>query len=282
MGRQVEEERKDLSDAELGDTGRVDGFDKKKFPKYVLTPGDPDRIHVMAQQWDSAEEFVLGRGHRAATGVYKGVDIAAYSSGVGGPSMEPVLTDLAALGVHTIIRVGTTGALQDGMNCGELVINEASVRMDGTSRLYVRDEFPAAASYEATLALVEACDLTGLRCHVGIGATAGSFFAGQGRASFGGYKRSGTDEMVTDLQQANVLNFEMEAAALFTLSRLFGIRSGAVCAIVANRVTGEWAEEDGIENACLAGAEAVRLLHTWDQKKLAAGKRYFHPGLMRE
>ena len=70
MGRQVEEERKDLSDAELGDTGRVDGFDKKKFPKYVLTPGDPDRIHVMAQQWDSAEEFVLGRGHRAATGVY--------------------------------------------------------------------------------------------------------------------------------------------------------------------------------------------------------------------
>ena len=234
----------------------------------------------MASQWDTAEEFVLGRGHRAAIGVYKGVEIAAYSSGVGGPSLEPILTDLAALGVHTIIRVGTTGALQDGMDCGDLVINEASVRMDGTSRLYVRDEYPAAASFEATLALVQACEQSTLPYHVGIGATAGSFFAGQGRASFGGYKRSGTDEMVTDLQQAKVLNFEMEAAALFTLCRLFGLRSGAVCAIVANRVTGEWAEKGGVERACLAGAEAVGLLHEWDQKKKAAGKKYFFPGLL--
>jgi len=110
-----------------------------------------------------------------------------------------------------------------------------------------------------TAALVEACRALGYRHHVGIGATTASFFAGQGRPGYGGFKTAASEHLLDELRQARVLNLEMEAAALFTLCRLFGLRSGAICTVVANRATGEW-RVSGEERACLAAAEAVRRL----------------------
>ena len=279
MVRKVEKEREGLSDAEIGHS-LLKQFVDMDFGKYVLVPGDPGRVSVMASQWDEAKEYHLERGFHCAIGVYKGAKITACSSGIGGPSLEHVLTEMAALGAHTFIRVGTTGALQEGIYNGDLVIDEASVRMDGTSNLYVRNEYPAAASYEVTLALIQACEIHDIPYHVGIGATTASFYRGQGRTSFGGYKPSGTEEIFTDMQKAGVLNFEMESAALLTLCRLFGLRAGMVASIIAQRVTGIWDDAGGVERGCRAGAEAVRLLTEWDEKKAKAGKKYFFPGLL--
>ena len=280
MPVKADEARSGLSAAEVGRAGRLDKFENIKLPKYVLVPGDPDRVTLMASQWDQANEYQLPRGFRAAVGIYKGVEIAAYSSMMGAPSMELTINDLAVLGAHTLIRVGTTGSLRENIHNGELIINDASVRIDGTTHLYVRNEYPAAASYEVTMALVEASERLGFTYHVGIGATAGSFFAGQGRVSFGGYKQPEIDELLPYMQKANVLNFEMEAATLLTLSRLFGLRAGAVCSVIANRVTGEWADQGGVERACWVGAEAVWLLTEWDKKKAQAGKKNMYPGLL--
>lgn len=278
MSSKIDVKRADLPASELG---HIDPGAPEHVPGYVLLPGDPNRIALMRSQWEEgAAEYALSRAHRAAVGRYKGAEIGAWSTGVGGPSAECVLTDLVSAGAHTFIRVGTTGALREGIRPGDIIINDSNVRLDGTSRLYVRDEYPASASYEVVLALVQACERLGLTYHVGTGCTCASFYAGQCRTSYDGYRPSWLDDTFRDLQQANVLNFEMEGATVTTLSRLFGKRAGMCAAVVANRVTGEWDETpEGEYNACLVGAEALSILASWDALKAEKGKRYYFPAL---
>ena len=278
MNKQVELARADLKASE---TGHVDQAAPERAPGYVLLPGDPNRVEKMAAQWDGDTQFYnLSRGQRAAVGAYRGAELGAWSTGIGGACTECVLTDLAARGTHTFIRVGTTGAIQEDVHIGDIIINDSNVRLDGTSRLYVRDEYPAAASYEVVLALVQACENLGLRYHVGTGCTCASFYTGQCRTSYNGYRPSHLDSLFADLRQAGVLNFEMEGATVTTLSRIFGKRAGMCASVVAQRITGEWDETpEGERNACLAGAEAIRILTEWDRKKAKQGKRYYFPGL---
>ncbi|MDR1894427.1 MAG: nucleoside phosphorylase [Spirochaetales bacterium] len=251
------------------------------LPGYALIPGDPNRIRLMVSQWDpGAKEYEFSRRYAGAIGRYKDVPISAFSTGIGAPSTEWVLNGLAANKVHTFIRVGTTGTLQKNIKTGDLIINDAAVRMDGTSNLYVRPEYPAAASYEVTLALIQAAENLGFRYHLGVGYTAGSFFTGQCRTLYNGYRPAALDAEFSDMQQARVLNFEMEAAAVFTLARLLGARSGMCAAVVAHRITGEWdSGGEGEKKACLAAAEAVRIISGWDLKKKKAKKAYYFPGL---
>jgi len=210
-----------LTDAELGPK-LLARFAQGDLGRFLLFPGDPDRIPLVSRLWESVEAFALDRGYRGARGSFRGIRVATLSSGIGGPSLEVLMVEAAALGVDTIIRVGTTGALQGGLRCGDLIINDAAVRLDGTSASYVRPEFPAAASFQVTSALVEAARREGATHHVGIGATTASFYAGQDRPSFKSFRSQQTAGLLDEMRHAGVLNFEMEAATLFTLARLFG------------------------------------------------------------
>jgi uridine phosphorylase len=87
------------------------------------------------------------------------------------------------------------------------------------------------------------------------------------------------DNIVVDLQAAKVLNFEMECATLFTLASLFGLRSGAVCAVFANRETDEFLVA-GEDEACHTASEAVKVLQEWDNQAQALGKTRWYPGLI--
>jgi uridine phosphorylase len=69
-----------------------------------------------------------------------------------------------------------------------------------------------------------------------------------------------TAGLLEEMRRAGVLNFEMEAATLFTLARLFGLRAGAVCSVIAHRITGEWNDAGGMERACRVANHAVALL----------------------
>jgi uridine phosphorylase len=253
--------------SETGDRTRLRALAVLKLPRYVLVPGDPDRVRLMAEQWNGSRILDLPRGYRAAVGTYKGVRIGAMSSGIGAPSLEIIVSDLARLGVDTMIRVGTTGTLRRDIGTGSLVINDAAVRLDGTTNFYVRPEYPAAASYEVTLALVDAASAAKASHRVGVGATVGSFLAGQGRPGVGGYRSPEGRRIFEEMKAAGVLNFEMETASLLTLARLYGLRAGSVCSVIANRVTGKWGDQGGIARACLVGAEAVLRLSTWDRRK---------------
>lgn len=273
-----------LTAAEIGGTDRKDDFVVPGMGSYVLLPGDPARIDTMTTQWDegSTKTFDLRRGHRSAIGTYKGAQISAFSTGVGGASLETRLGTLAEGGINTFIRVGTCGTIREDIQVGDIIINDSCVRLDGTSRLYVRDEYPAVADPVVTMALMQACENLGLTYHVGTGCTCASFYCGQCRPSYGGYKPSYLDAMFEDMRQARVLNFEMEAATLLTLGRIYGVRTGMCAAVVAQRITGEWNEKGGLdERACLVGAEAIRILRDWDARREAVGQKYFTPSLMK-
>ncbi len=248
---------------------------------YLLVPGDPERVPKIARHWDDAREVAYHREFRSFTGKYKGVSVSATSSGIGPSCMAIVVNEAADVGVDTFIRVGSTGAIQGNIDCGELVISSAAVRLDGASQSYVMPEYPAVASYDVLLALIEAAERLGVRYHVGVTATTSDFYAGQSRPTHRGHQQSRSEALIRDLEAANVLNFEMECATLFVLSSLFSLRAGAVCAVFANRQTGRFEPGAG-EEACIRVAnEAVAILADWDGKRKLAGRRWLYPGLLR-
>jgi len=230
--------------------------------KYLLVPGDPGRIPKIVRYWDSAREVSSHREFRAFTGVYKGVPISALSSGIGPACMSIVVNEARLVGAETFIRVGSCGAIQNYIECGDLVILTAAVRLDKTSECYVPVEYPAVANYDVVQALIQACEELGLRYHVGIGCTTCDFYAGQQRLT----KHMQTQNLIETLRKANVLIFEMEAATLFVLTSLYKLRSGAICAVYANRIKNEFKPGAGEENCIKAANEAVKILNEQDKR----------------
>ncbi|MEM2099464.1 MAG: nucleoside phosphorylase [Candidatus Bathyarchaeia archaeon] len=246
---------------------------------YLLVPGDPDRVAKIASFWDSAREVSCHREFRSFTGKYKGVPISALSSGIGPACMAIVVNETSQVGVHTFIRVGSSGAIQENVKCGDVVISSGAVRLDYTSNCYAMPEYPAAANYEVLLALIEAAENLGVgNYHVGVTATTADFYAGQNRP----VRRCPTitENIIPTLQKAGILNFEMETATLYTLASLFGLRAGAICAVYANRCTNEFKPGAGEENAIKVANEAIKILHDWDAKKRKRKKKWFYPSLI--
>ncbi len=240
--------------------------------KSVLIPGDPQRVERISSLWDSNREVAMHRQFVTHTGKYKGADISACSTGIGGPGTAIVIEELANVGADTFLRVGSCATLKEDIEIGDLIISTAAVRLDGTSKQYVRPEYPASASYEVVLAFVEAAETLGLTYHLGISASTDSFYLGQSRPGFGGYTQSMSETLIEDLTRANVANFEMEAATLFTLGNIFGFRTGAACAVYANRVRDEF-EVKGELDVIKCGNEAVKILADMDKEKV--GKKYW-------
>jgi uridine phosphorylase len=247
--------------------------------KYVLLPGDPERVDMAAGFWDESRQIANYREHRTFSGTLSGIPITCCSTGAGGGSTSSAFEELAALGGDTFIRVGTTGAIQEHINCGDLIITSAAVRHDGTSDLYVDPAYPAAAHYEITAALVQAAEELGYPYHVGITCSTSSWYCGQGRSGFQGFRQSFFENKVEDLTKAGVLNFEMEAATIFTLSGLYGLRAGSVCTVIANRITDTF-QYGGIEKSIQTANRAVEILSHWDQAKQQKNKKYWYPSLL--
>ena len=254
----------DLANGELGPT--------------VLLPGDPFRVPSLAEAWETREEVSHHREYRSMRGTYRGVMMSACSTGIGGPSTEIAVNELATIGCTTFLRLGTTGGLQEHIRVGDIVISTASIRWDGASTSYAPPEYPAAASYEVTIALTEACERLDLPYHLGVSASVGSFYAAQSRPSFGGYPGMDPDRVET-LRTMGVLNFEMEAATVFTLCLLFGLRGGAACVVIADRFRNEFMPEGADAILAKIGAEATANLAEMDEARAITGRRWFVPSL---
>jgi len=251
------------------------GIKPGEIPPYVLLPGDPKRVDIIASLLSNPREIAYVRQYKTIVGTYKGVEVAATSTGIGCPATEIAVIELYYVGARTLIRVGSTGSLHENVKIGDLVISLGAVRLDGASRNYARIEYPAVADLEVTLALIKAADSLGYRYHVGITASSDSFYAGQER-KIDGFLPRHMEGLINELKQLKVLNFEMEASTLFVLSRILGLRAGAVCVVFANRVTNEFIspeEKKSAEKAvCHVGCEAVKILKEWDDEK-AKGNR---------
>ncbi len=251
---------------------------------YILLPGDPDLTPRIAALFDDVE---LERRHRefvSATGRYKGERVSVVSTGIGTDNVEIVVAEILALVERpTFIRVGSCGVLQPEIELGDLVISSGAVRLESTTSYFVHDGYPAIADYEAVVALVEAAEKLGHRCHVGITATAPGFYGAQGRPIPQLPIRY--PDLAEEMARQRVLNFEMEASALLVLSSLAGCRAGVVCTAYAQRNTGRFVEgedRDRAERACLeTGLEALVLLAEMDRQRKAAAAERWRPSLAR-
>lgn len=232
-----------------------------RLPRCVLVPGDPGRVPLIGKVWDAYEEISFAREFRLGRGRAHAADIAACSTGIGGPSTEIAVLELAEAGADTFIRVGTCGALQEHIAPGDLVIQHGAVRLTGTVDAYVGREYPSVADIAVTNALVAASEELGYRYHLGLTASVDSFYGGQGNAVPGGHKLTDLDGPAEYLRSRRVATFEMEAATLFVLGSLFGFRTGSICAVGSNRVTKERrdAEEAVVAASRVASLAAAKL-----------------------
>ncbi len=244
----------------------------------VLLPGDPGRVETILDCWDDGEVMADHREYRTATGTTDGAPISVTSTGIGSPGAAIAVEELARVGADTLLRVGSCGAIQPETDVGDLIITAGAVRQEGTSDEYIREDYPAVADHAVVAALAAAAEELGYDYHVGLTASTDSFYAGQSREGFGGYRGRGSEEMVEELKRANVLNFEMEASAILTLANIYGLRAGAVCTVYADRTTGEF-EVTGEQRAAKTASRAVSLLAEMDEQVADSDASEWHAKL---
>ncbi|HYO42526.1 MAG TPA: nucleoside phosphorylase [Candidatus Limnocylindrales bacterium] len=258
------------------------GLGPGELADYILLPGDQDRVARVASRFDSVERTHRHREFASATGLYRGQRVSCVSTGIGTDNVEIVIAEILAITERpTFIRIGSCGALQPGMELGDLVISTGSVRLETTTAWFVHEGYPAVAHYEAVLALVEAAEGLGLKHHLGITATAPGFYGAQGRPIPQLPIRY--PDLADEMARQGVLNFEMEASAVLVLAGLGGCRAGVVCAVYANRRTGAFVEGDIKDKAEAAaidtGLESLRVLAELDRQKALAGAARWRPSL---
>ncbi len=191
----------------------------------ALVPGDPGRVDRIASHCDHAETVAENREYKLVNATYADRELTICSTGIGCPSAAIALEELAAVGVETVIRVGTTGALQAALEIGDMVVATGAAKNEGTTKRYESVEYPAVPDYHTLSALVDAAEANDETVHVGPIATDDAFYAE-------------TEAYVADWEAANLLAVEMEAAAIFSLARRKGLAAGAICTVDGNLVKG--------------------------------------------
>jgi uridine phosphorylase len=245
---------------------------------YVLLPGDPGRVEVVASFWDKAEKIAHNREYVTYTGIYKGAPISCTSTGIGCPSTAIAMEELARVGAKTFIRIGTCGTFQEHIEVGDIAIFDSAMRSDGASRKYAPVEYPAVAHHEVVQASIKAGRELNYPYHVGTTRSSDAFYAGHSEpgSSFNDYWQSNWRDVMEDLQRLNVIAAEMEASAIFVLARLWGLRAGGISVVVDNVFDiaddhGHFdpqiafqAGEDNIKKLGKLGSEIVHILHESD------------------
>ncbi|MDO4501075.1 MAG: nucleoside phosphorylase [Erysipelotrichaceae bacterium] len=197
--------------------------------KYAILPGDPKRIDLIKTFLDDPKELMYNREFRSVEGTYKGIKVIAMSTGMGSSSISIAVEELAHLGVHTMIRVGSAGALQSDINLGDLILGEGAIRDDGASKHYAPAIYPACPNHEVLEAIIKACKDNDFPYHTGVIQSHETFYYDN---------NSKEEEMWSKL---GVLGGDFESAALFTVGRIRKVR----CASILNNVVlyGEDASE---------------------------------------
>jgi uridine phosphorylase len=226
----------DKSEVGLGERQYHIGVAPGEVGTVALLPGDPFRVPIVAEFLTEVREVAHRREHRTMTGWYQGRLITATSTGMGCPSTAIAVEELARVGVTSVIRVGSSAALQPHVAPGDLLVSHGTMRNDGTSDAYVPKAFPAVPDLELTLAIEREARALGLAhgfgVHAGISASDDAFYAE-------------TPEFIAMMASIGVLNIEMESSAMYIVARLRGMRAAMICACSSNLVAGASVYDEG-------------------------------------
>lgn len=191
-------------------------FSTENKVRYALLPGDHARVDRIIPYLQDVRPLAFHREYRSVLGIYKGTEVLALSTGIGGASMGIALEELRLLGLEACIRIGSSGALQPNIALGELIIANGAVRDDGTSRAYAPLAFPALADPSLLSCCVHAAQSHGFVHHVGIVRSHDSFYTEEETG------------ICAEWAARGVLGADMETAALFTIAALRGIRAASI------------------------------------------------------
>lgn len=222
--------------------------------RYVILPGDPKRVKLIASYLEDAKEISDSREFVTYTGTLEGERVSVTSTGIGGPSTSIAVEELYKCGADTFIRMGTSGGIELDVMGGDIVIATGAIRMEGTSKEYAPIEFPAVADYSVVLALIEGAKKFGAKYHVGVVECKDSF-----------YGQHDPDIMPVSYELLNkweawkrlhTLASEMESAALFTVASYLKARAGSLFFVIGNQER----EKLGLENPKLHDTDlAIRV-----------------------
>ena len=175
-------------------------LDKSVNAKYAIMPGDPARIDRIIPFLEDVKVLAYNREFRSISGYYKGVKVIAISTGIGGSSASIAIEELKHIGVDTMIRIGSCGALQKNIQLGDLIFAVGAV----------------VADTEFLLKCIETAKENHWNYHTGIVHSHESFYIDTNAEEEKKWSAMG------------VLGADMETAALFTVGRLRNIRTMSI------------------------------------------------------
>ena len=209
------------------------GLKEEDIGKYVILPGDPKRCEKIAAYFENPKKVGDRREFVTYTGCLNGEKVSVTSTGIGGPSAAIAMTELAKLGAHTFVRVGTCGGIDTDVKSGDIVIAQAAIRAEGTSKEYAPIEFPAVADFGVIAALKKGAEALGAKDHVGVVQCKDSFY-GQHEADTMPVSYELTNKWEA-WKRLGTLASEMESAALFVVASFLKVRVGSCFLVVANQ-----------------------------------------------
>lgn len=239
----------------------------------ILLVGDPERVNMVASNFDSIETEVSSREFHTITGFYKGKRITTLSHGIGSDNIGIVMTELDALAnidfktrtvkqeirQLTLVRVGTSGSLQASLPVGSYVAAQQSIGLDGVIYFYANSEKVRDLVMEGELEKQLDWTIERLKPYVvsadpslidqickedikkGVTIAANGFYGPQGRKLRLALNIPDLNKKIEDFcyENKHITNYEMESSALAGLSALMGHRAMTVCCIIAGRVSND-------------------------------------------
>ncbi len=240
----------------------------EELAETVILVGDPGRVELVASFFDSKEFVRSSREFVTITGSYKGKRMTVLSTGIGTDNIDIVVNELDALAnidlktrvpkeKHknlTLLRIGTSGAIQPEIPLGSFVLSHISIGCDGLLNWYKnRDsvsvpemeeafvkhsgwlpQLPAPYFAKASSKLIDVMKDFTIK---GLTISAAGFYGPQGRVL---RLPLAIPDMISrfesfDYEGQKITNFEMEGSALAGLAALLGHDAATVCCIIANR-----------------------------------------------
>lgn len=230
-----------------------------ELPGVCLLPGDPARVDLCARVLDDFAVRGSNREFRVGVGRYTGAPVGVCSTGIGGPSSEIALVELAGLGVHTVIRIGGMGALRADLDPGTVGVVRRAAREGGAARHYLSDERPAEADPRVCDALCRAAEARGRASREITVLSADSYYLGQGRP-LDGFADAAAQRLRT-VHELGVDGIDMETETVLAVGSALGLAAGAALIVHANRASDAWLEsyeDPQLDLIGIAAAAAVR------------------------
>ena len=262
----------------------------------IITVGDPDRVKEVSKHFDRIEFRNNHREFITHTGYIGNKRLSVTSTGIGPDNIDIVINELDAL-VNidfesrtirpsltslNIIRVGTSGSLQEEIPVDSFVASTHGLGLDNLMHFYTHDnneeEKQLLQAFDTHTQLhqgVSAPYITGASMnllksfvqgfHQGITVTCPGFYGPQGRVLRMGLSQPQLIDRLTTFAFGphRISNFEMETSAIYGMGKVLGHHCLSLSAIVANRITKEFSKDGGaaVENLIRKALENITSSH---------------------